>query len=442
MTFVNVIAVLGYISTLVYIFKKYPWSFPIFAYLSLPQLWALVSCFYNDLGVYNFELFRYTVPSLATTRLAIFYVIFNAGFILLARLLERHHLVKRDYRLKDITLQLGYFKLMAYVLIGTAILFLYYKLSADGIPALMGVARHRYLEEAGPLAHILLNYGALIAFALGLFRRSRGRFSVNGIVFLAIFVYAIAVGHKSSHLMLITTAYFTPIFIRYLAGQSTFSLFRPKYMLAGLVAAMLVVGFAFATYYYVSRDHTFARTLLIDRIFAGQGEIWWAVDQMGESLNGAYDPGHWQDELDYILSPGTTPAEDVGMRYLMVRILGPEKAYAIFDAGVMYTMAYPAILIATFPYPVAILIQFLAGMVMALMLYYLRYCLIYRHHLRSLVMILVVFPYVAMLFTGNFYVFFTLGMAVKIGILIGAETGFFGLMPSTAQPRGSDSLPA
>ena len=131
--------------------------------------------------------------------------------------------------------------------------------------------------------------------------------------------------------------------------------------------------------------------------------------------------------------PGSAPVESVGMRYLMVRILGPETAYAIFDAGALYTMAYPAILIATFPYPVAMVIQFLAGMVLLIMLYYLRYCLIYQHHFRSLVMIIVVFPFVTMLFTGNFFVFFTLGMVVKIGILIGAETNLFGLLRTSDQ---------
>jgi hypothetical protein len=56
----NALAALAYLASAVYILRRYTKYAVLFGSLTSMQVWALISCFYNDLGVYNFELFRLT----------------------------------------------------------------------------------------------------------------------------------------------------------------------------------------------------------------------------------------------------------------------------------------------------------------------------------------------------------------------------------------------
>ena len=77
----NSIAVMVYIASGLLIMRRYRETMVVYGFFFLMQCWALVSCWYNDLGVYNPELFRYTDTSLATTRLSLFCLLFNVGFV-------------------------------------------------------------------------------------------------------------------------------------------------------------------------------------------------------------------------------------------------------------------------------------------------------------------------------------------------------------------------
>ncbi len=424
MILLNAVAVLAYLATLIYICKKYQEYFIIFAYLSVTQLWALVSCFYNDLGVYNLELFRYTETTLATARLGVFYIIFNLGFVLTARLVGKRVLTRRDYSIRDMNLRLGNLMLVGYVLIAAVVGYLGYSFWTSGIPLLKGPDRFTYFQESGILDRFLFNWGELIAFALGLFRRRTGRFTVNGLILLVFLVYVVLSGHKYSFPVILLVCYFTPVFIRRVYHDASFTIFRLRYLMTGLAIALVFMVFSFGTYLREMKTPDIALGYLVHRILACQGEIWWVIDH-DNSTFGTYDPEHWQVELGYIVSPDHNSAEDVGMRHLMIKILGPEKAYMVFDRGYLYTMAYPAILIVTFPYAMALGLQFVAGAALFIFLYYLYYTIAYRHHFRALLSILVVLPFVTMLFTGNFFVFASLGMPVKIMVLVAMEIGLF-----------------
>jgi len=80
-------------------------------------------------------------------------------------------------------------------------------------------------------------------------------------------------------------------------------------------------------------------------------------------------------------------------------------------------MAYPAILLAMFPLATVALVQFLAGI---LFCFCSIICITNRvcHGLRAVITILMIVPFITMLFTGNFEVFFTFGMMLKALVLI------------------------
>jgi hypothetical protein len=179
---------------------------------------------------------------------------------------------------------------------------------------------------------------------------------------------------------------------------------------------------AFATYSFAIGDSDIALNYLISRIFAMQGQMWWAVDY--EYYNNAmYDSRHLHVELQKIFSPESVSSTDIGMQYLMIAVLGPKLAYPIIEKGYLYTMTYPAILIATFPFTIAIVLQFFAGIVFFTLLYYLHFCIIYRHKFRAIIVLLMIIPFITVLFTGNYVAFFTFGMSIKFFILLGLELG-------------------
>jgi len=234
-------------------------------------------------------------------------------------------------------------------------------------------------------------------------------------------VHAILTGHKFSLPYAILIFYYLPIIMRHAHRNPHWNPLRLRYLFRIAAVCLLFGSVVYGTYAKAIGNHEIASFVLRDRLLALQGEMWWAVDK-DRSDAGTYDKHHWKDELTHLISPTEVPPEKVGMRYLMVRILGPEKAYAVFDADYLYTMAYPAILIPTFPYLIALSLQLLAGAFIFVLIYYVHFSFTYGHKGRVMLALLVLFPFTTMLVTGNFVVFFTLGMLVKITTLICLES--------------------
>jgi hypothetical protein len=394
----------------------------LFGYFTFMTFWAMTSCFYNDLGIFNLELYRFTETTYATAKLAGYAILFNLGFLLMVRLLMPRPMARIDYTFSRQSLKLGHFKFASYAAIALIIVYIFYTLFTEGIPLLSGMSRVEYLKQAGLLERKLIFYVSPIAFLLGFYRRKGRWFSTNGFVISIFVLFAILVGNKFSLLVTMLVSYFTPVFIRFLAANPGRRLFTRRRIFGLMVVISLFIMMTFVAYFHVFRNISYSYNLLVNRIFAFQGQMWWAVNY-DVSLEGRYDEDHWQVELDNILSPGDTREGEVGMKYLMVKVLGPQKAYSIFNRGYLYTYTYPAILIATFPEGMAVFIQFLAGLIFAAILYYLYYSILYRHALRSLIAMLVIMPYLAMILSGNFATFFTLGMVIKLAILTTLELG-------------------
>lgn len=419
MVIINLIAVIGFLASVAYVIRKQTAYFPFFAFLSIAHLWGLVSCFYNDLGIYNLELFRFTETTLATTRLALFYIVFNLGFLVAAALLGKRPLARRDYGIVGGLPQLGYFKFLMAVGVVALVGYDAYSLVTNGMPLLTGVDRETFTAKAGFVNVMVVSWGPWIAFFLGMTRRQGRRFHVQTLLVALMVIHTILTGHKFSLPSTLLVFYYLPIIMRYVHRHPDWNPLRPRYLLRVVAVCVLFGSVVFATYTKTDNNEI-AIFFLKDRLLALQGEIWWAVDK-DLTETGTYDQHHWQDELTYLTSRTEVPPEKVGMRYLMIKILGPERAYAVFDSGYLYTMAYPAILLAMFPFVIGLIIQLLAGAFILVLLYYLRYCIIYNHKLRAMLSLLVLFPFASVLATGNFFFFLTLGMAVKIGTLICLE---------------------
>lgn len=419
---VNAIAIILYLFTVGYLLRTHREYLILIGLLAFEATWQLASCFYNDLGIYNLELFRFTEPTHATARLAIFFIVFNLGFFCTARIIGNRKLARVDYSFSKETLFLGHLKFYVYTAVVLFVLYALYSLITKGIPVLSGMDRYALFQQFTPLQKKVVIYGTLISFLLGYFRVKRGRFSVNGLLMAFFVIYAISHGHKFSFLILIFATYFVPIYTRYLAQHSNLRLFTRRQILTATAIVVLLGIFVFGNYQFNRGDYSFAYNYMRNRILAFQGEIWWAVDNDIQK-HGRYDADHLQTEWQSIVSPEKTEEGSVGLKYLMVKVIGPEKAFPIFEKGYLYTDGYPAILIATFPYLLALVVQFFAGAFFLILLYYLYYSILYQHSIRAIVTLVIILPYLAMILGGNFGTFFTTGMLFKMLFLLVLEMG-------------------
>ena len=419
----NTIAVLAYLASGLLILRHYRETVVFYGFFYFMQSWMLVSCWYNDLGIYNNELFRYTDTSFATTRLALFCLLFNVGFVLVARWCQRHPLSRNDYAINWGKPKAGPLKLLLGGAIGLLYAYICFTFYRDGIPILMGIDRLLFVTEGGAVENLLVLYGPYIAFLLGYFRNDDKKFPGCSMMMGSFVVYKILTANKFSGLMAIIVPYYLPIFIRAYLRNNSLTVLKTKYFAFASGAIAVLLTMAFLTYMSVLGSTDGASQFLLDRVLANQGQLWWAVDNDKFGVGGIL-PDQTDKELNAILEPGSVSSEETGMKVLMIHILGPTLAYPIIDKGYLYTMAYPAILVTMVPYGIAALIQVLAGAFLALCLYYLYYCITYRHLVRALVTLMIVLPLVAVLATGNLTVFLTFGMMVKISFLIFVEGGF------------------
>lgn len=431
MIVLNALAVLAYLGSSWYLWRRFPACRVFLGYLTFLNGWALLSCFYNDLGIYNIELFRHTFSSYATSRLALFCIVFNLGVFAMAWLVGDRQLTRRDYSLKLSGLSWGRLRLSGYAAVLLVIVYIAYALVHGGIPLLSGLGRHAYMQQAGVVERAVIVYGPLIAFLCGYFRRDGKRFSGSMLIMVTLLAFAVLVGNKFSYIIILAVCYYLPVYVKRISGSAARRPFSMKRGLLYVGLVCLMLGWVFSTYVRSHGDRTLAYEYMYNRILAFQGEMWWAVDQDIQD-QGRYDNDHWKAELSRVLTPGNRENKEVGLRYLMIKVLGPERAYAIIDRGYLYTGTYPAILIATFPYWLALAIQLPAGLFFFLILYYLHFCVLYRHLLRAAIASLILVPYTVTLIVGSLGTILTLGLIVKVGLLALLESG---LIPQNGLAR-------
>jgi len=422
MLLANALCVILYMASALFVLKRCREHLVFFGYLVFAQTWSLISCFYNDTGIYNMELFRFTETTFATSRLAVFYMVFNLGLLTMAKFISKRPLARSEYRVVGSQWRLGNMKLVAYGLVGCVILYVAYSLGTEGVPLFEGIDRVTFLKEAGPVERVLQVYGPAIAFMIAFYRRKTGLFTINTLMIFLLLAFSILTSNKFSALVRVLIAFSVPVYVRSLMKNPERSILRARHVFSLIGVAIVFLTIAYFSYVSNFGSSNVAGLLLIDRILAFQGQMWWAVDYQ-LFVQGMFDSGHWLDELRAIISFGAVPEASYGMKYLMLQVLGAGHAFPIFDVGYLYTMAYPAILVATFPYPLAIVIQFSAGMAFLLLLHHLYYSTRYNHPVRAILSLMVVTYFFGMILHGDFILFFNWRVIVLIVLLSVMEAG-------------------
>lgn len=427
MLIANTAVLLLYIASCVLTYRKFrQYCGVLLAYLFIFQAWSIFSCYYNDFGIYNAELFRKTQPSLATSRLGLFYCVFNAGFWAAGLALGRRRMRNVEYVVPGFDRNVFAFKAIAYAVFLAVVVFILYSFAKNGIPILRGIFKAEAARSQNAFGRALQSYGFIFVFMLGCERISHGKVMIYNALFLLLVFYYISIGHKFSMLIEMTVVYSLPVLTWKLYVQPKTVFFGTKTILIG--ATLMGCVMAVAYFHYMLQGNKTAYQYIIDRTFAFQGHVWWAVDNKLSEL-GHFDHQHWLQEWEALVGTGDGAA--AGMKYILIQILG-FNAYSIIESGYLYTMAYPAILVVTFSYPAAVFAQFLAGAIFFLMLFYFYHTIIYQHFFRALLTLLIIFPYIALLFSGVFTTFLTAGLLVKVLIILACERWFIFPKPSAA----------
>jgi hypothetical protein len=223
----------------------------------------------------------------------------------------------------------------------------------DGpIPLFVGMERFDYARQfGGPLNHLLLEWGPMLAFQLGVFlvaptfhgRPFDRRFAA---LFVCLILYLFLLGHRFSSLYAYTSFLVIPVGVALLdrCGYAQRTLFSGallrKVSIAGVILCCLIVA-AIAYSYVVVRGFEGAQLYekLSQRVLVQQGEMWWITYErlfLRDDWNGAHAA------YKLFIDP-YDPSRNSTMQLLMESALPLPRAHVILDAGSAYTGGWPEV---------------------------------------------------------------------------------------------------
>ena len=106
---------------------------------------------------------------------------------------------------------------------------------------------------------------------------------------------------------------------------------------------------------------------------------------------------------------------------IMTDLLGYEVTSDLLERGYLYTMAFPAILLTMMPIYAALPFMLIFGYIFSVIILYLNDKIRKGHFIRAVIAFSVVIPFINFTQSGSFSVFFTLGIMLKILVLIFME---------------------
>lgn len=404
------------------VFNSGPYQIPL-AYINFCLMWSLVSTYSNDLGDYNFELTLHTFPTLATSYLSLLYIIFNLGIFSAYRfsLIFNNSLNRiRVFRLPSFKITNNLFIIFIFLILSIE----FFSVAGNFSALLSGnLSRATTFETGSFIIKFLLSYPfiapIIIAYIATLETKKYKHISAVLIIFYIMIL--IGSGHKFSSLIDVLFYYFAS---RFWSSSNSFkgldlrNFFKKILNFRILVFPTLIFCYIYYTYAQIAGGYSdILFELLYDRIFLFQGQLFWTsfVDYIG---NGALESGHLAIEIQKIIDPYSVNNSEVGMQYVMIQALG-NPAYEIIDKGYLYTMSFPGILLYMMSYPYICLTMFIFGAFYMIIIIIWRLGAVKKSMFTQLLALSILGPFITLLFTGNFYVFFTLLLFIKFLILSG-----------------------
>lgn len=334
----------------------------VFLFYFVAFSWRITNTFAIDVfgPIYADELSRNIGPGLSTLPLSL-----SQGLVILAILVSF-----RPARLRALCdasrnsvlakLPAGPFTVsdLAFVAIVPFVAALYIELIVRGhIPLFEIMEPLTYRQfHAGPLHLLLVKWGAMLAFQLGVFfsapalhaRPFDRRFAY---LLLALFVYLLLIGQRFSPYYLNGAFFLIPVGVILLhrhftlASETESERQRRRligwFIKGGLVIAVLVtcaVAYSFTVVRSFQGDELIFK--VTQRIFIQQGEMWWTTYER-IFLQGGWN--FWR-AADAIFVHPFDPTRNSTMQYLMEMALPTDRAHDLLSQGSAYTGGWPEVL--------------------------------------------------------------------------------------------------
>jgi hypothetical protein len=393
----------------------------VYSYINFFLMWSLISTYVNDLGGYNFELQKYTYPTFATFYLAVLYSLFNLGFYITLRYSEKLEVYfsKNKYLRFSLGVSWNYFISFCFLLV---LIFCFYSVVIQSNSVFLDdVTRLEKSQSSGALMQVLMGYPFLAPVLLATIANTPTKgLKKIGVLGLIIYLMSLVLlGHKFSGLMEAIFYYLATFFftshnsLKYFSSTKLIGLAINRWSILAVSALSWLI--------YVNFDRVALGQLdspldfIYDRIFLFQGQLFWTsfVDYATKGP----DIQQLLIEISKITFGENIANSEVGMQYVMINAIGL-PAYKIIDRGFLYTMAFPGILLYMMHYSYVCLVMVMAGVSLMGITFLWKMSVLHNSLTLQLLSVSIFTPLVTVLFTGNFYVFFSAMLVFKILLLI------------------------
>lgn len=395
--YTNTLALLIYVIFIVFFFKNYN-RYLIFNFqLIFANSWMLISIYYHDSIVfYNWETKVTTYETFTTSIVAMILLSFLFGTFVTFSVLRKVSFKSRDYKV-----------FIPFYAIVICILFIV--IYNDFIILNYLDYEKSVIFSMNPMFN-LVGYYAIFSFLLGIgfYYYNYKVLSLSIICFMIFFGFLH--GAKFTYFMEIILPFFMPLIIK----KKIILVFKLNFFLYLLFTVIIFLMFTLYKYsYYDLNNIEYAIEILMFRLFAGQGGLAWSVISLD-----IHNLQHFSVEINKVWNP-TVDTNLVGLKYLMHLINIPED---VFKRGYLLTMGFEAGLFYMFGIVLSLLFSFLFGILNALNIIYIYISTRKLHFIRAVIAFSILISLQALFFTGNYFVFFTTGLLVKILIIFILES--------------------
>lgn len=305
-------------------------------------------------------------------------------------------------------------------------------LMRGNIPLFTQLERYEYATSvAGPLYHITIVYGFLLAAGIGLgfvYPRLHGKqFDFRFILILPLFfVYFVLTGHRFSaffgyvcFFLLTFSSYFmmkqSGLLPTLSTGESiVYRVIKSKFsILVTILALFMTISAVLYNSMVNVRAYDFPLEMLIQRVLVQPAELWW------DSWYRIFHLGEFTPDLAWYLmfDEPFDAARNTGIQYLMVKSLGFQEAEAILLQGAQYAGGYPEVLVELFGWG-AVPVAFMFALVTALLIRKVNLSVCQGRFLTAILAVYVYYGFTLLYVGGMLNFLFVVSFWLKILALI------------------------
>jgi hypothetical protein len=369
------------------------------------SLSVTVSCLIIEAGAYMIEVQEQGYITGATTRYALYALIFHLGAYILYALFRRgNNLLSPSIEFKpNPKIIIGfYILLLSIVVVLLGIIIVY------GSPLTLGMNRTRYWKSVAPPGTMYLNsFLPQLSLVSGIFLTQIRQIPYRKVVyyiFSLTLLTQILQGEKFSGLVLSSYFFLLPtLFFRYRLSNlivTTSLLFKSLLL---ITVAMIIV---LINYALLLGDPLLALILIGNRISL-QGQVWWATDRL---------IGIDFTSINFIVHQtlGFGASEyNRGLNYL-TNLIAPSISHFYFDSGSRFTAGYPSILLLGTGYLYGVPLVLLSGGLMGGVFYILNLVIARKKVLFTIIGLKLFFAMYLAFSMGDLYLIFSLKFIIFI----------------------------